>query len=159
MDRDPLDELKNLPPEVLAGIKARRAVRQAEFDEQMKALREKEAGYKLQETCVVVNRNAAGQIDINPENTRVLRQWTDAAGHTIFTYTKPSASVPDISRLSNLGEVIRFQQSQFSSLPQDEQTKIRDESRNQPLNPSGTYGAYLTNEALSAQFQQLRRFR
>lgn len=143
MDEDPTDYLKNLPPEYVEGIKARRAERQARMAQENEEFARK---FKFRDSVHFAYRTPDGRIDPNSD-VFTIAQWSDDNGNTVYVKKGSKEDYPPEPQIRTLSERIQAQQTAFNSLDPSEQTRLRTDNR---------FGDYFNNEALAAQFQKLK---
>lgn len=152
---DPFDKLKNLPPELVARLKADRDRARAEHEQRNEEHARK---FYLRGLVQGIYRTPGGLIDPNSEITAIC-QWQNGSGDTVYTRTvrtkqAPTEVLPSPDQIRVLSERIKTQQANFGSLDPSEQSRIRTDSSGGRTDTR--FGDYLANEALAAQFQKLK---
>ncbi len=147
---DPYDKLRNLPPEFVDKLKAKRDERQAKENERLeKYARE----FKFRDSVIYSYRTPGGHIDPN-SGVFSIAQWSDDYGNTVYTNIGSKEEHPPPDQIKALSEKIQTQKVNFGILDPSEQSRIRTDSLGG--NTDSRFGAYLTNEALAQQFQKLK---
>lgn len=153
---DPYDKLKNLPPGLVARLKADRDKSKAEIDLKNEEFARK---FKFRDSVQGIGRTPSGLMD--PSSDIVcIRKFQNDYGDTVYVKSVNSVksidheAIPPEDQIRALSGRIKVQQAGFQSLDSSEQSRIRTD-----FTSSGTdarFGVYLTNEALAQQFQKLK---
>lgn len=152
MDKDSLDEFKNLPPEYVEGFKARRAARQA----RMAGIKEEfTQTFKFRDSVHGTYRTPEGRIDPNSD-IFTIAQFSDDHGNTVYIKKGSKEGYPPEDQIRTLSDRIKTQQEAFTALDPSEQTKIRAASAFPGNQPDNRFSDHLRNDALAAQFQKLK---
>lgn len=152
MDKDPIDELKNLPPEYVERFKARRAERQA----RMAGMNEEFARkFKFRDSVHFSYRTPQGNLDPKSD-IFTIAQWSDDEGNTVYVQKGSKEDYPPEDRIKALSDRIKAQQEAFNALDPAEQTRIKAAPTLPGNQPDNRFSDYLKNVALAAQFQKLK---
>lgn len=139
MDRDPIDSLTNLPPDLREQIKARRASAQAEIrshDEMRTSL------FHLIDSVTIVGRTP------NADMTRFSKHQ-NPKGDIVYLRQDSKEAYPSQDQIAALSTRIKAEEVDFKTLDSSEQAKIRKGG-------SPRFSSYLSNEALREQFQKIK---
>lgn len=152
MVEDPYDKLKNLPPDLVARLKAERDARQAKVS----GMKEEFARqFKPRDSVHFSYRTPDGHLDPNSD-VFTLTRWSDDYGNTIYTEKGSKEDYPNPDQLRTIAQRVQAQQAAFAALDPSEQTRIRTDFTSSGNKPGDRFGDFLNNAALAEQFQKLK---
>lgn len=140
-----IDRLKNIPPEIIARMKARRAEVQAKVAEANQVVANL---FGLKDSVLVGGRTPGGHLDPNAE-VFDIGKFQNSTGDAVYLRRGAKEDWPSLDQIAASSARVKTEEAGFKALDPLAQTKARQEG-----NPQ--FGTYLSNEALRAQFQKLK---
>lgn len=153
MIEDPYDKLTNLPPELVARLKAGRDQR---IDEINKMKEEFARTFKPRDFVHGAYLTPDGRIDPNSDVFTIAR-WADDYGNSVYIKIVSSReNYPPEPQIRTLFERIQTQQADFIGLDPSEQSRIRTNFATPGEGIDNGFNDYLNNQAMAQQFQKLK---
>lgn len=101
-----------------------------------------------------VSFDASGRPNI--EQMRFIHQWNDGYGNIVYSVSARGKTDLVLSQVRPLSMRIQTQQSAFSGLGADEQSRIRGEFDVSKGSVASSYRDFLQNEALGKRFAEIK---